>query len=555
MRGQYDIFTGVDLALSSSIGADYTVITTIGIDKDKNRRIFDIRRFKGRSMSDQLREIQDVYYNLRPQKIFVEDNQFQRVFKDELVRHTDMPVEGFTTTARNKNSLEKGIPSLQILFENGKFIIPRKTERDRRITDVLINELQCFTYVNGKLAGLGSHDDCLRKGAMVQTIDGLVPIEKIKVGDLVLTHKGRYMPVTNTIKKPYKGKCYKITPFGSASIEITKEHPILTTRKRQSRVHRGGPPSSFFDAEWLSPDKIEKGKQRFMFPVNKTVKGKLRLDLGEFCTGSVMEGRQILSEGGKLFYNNYRDNAIDQIVKVDKGFCKFMGIYLSEGSARETGFNIGLSSDETDIADEIESYLKSIGLKPRRYIRNKSLTIDVGNKVWGAYLMRMGKQPERKLPRDFMFIEPRLQKVIVEYWMKGDGWESKNSMIGATTSIELANQMYIFLLRNGIVSNIRKRTTHRYGVPTLDQWWVDVGMDHWRRASNKSSNKKSTLFGDYRISAIREYEVFDIDEDVYNIEVQKDESYVVNHTIVHNCVMSLWIANEAASSSTFSFSF
>ena len=159
LRAEYVIYSGVDLALSSTIGADYTVITTIGVDKQKNRRIFDIRRFKGRSMTDQLHEIEDVYRTYRPAKIYVEDNQFQRVFADALVRNTDLPVEGFTTTAHNKNSLERGVPSLQILFENKKFMIPRKTERDRRITDDLLHELRCFTYVNGKLQGLGAHDD------------------------------------------------------------------------------------------------------------------------------------------------------------------------------------------------------------------------------------------------------------------------------------------------------------------------------------------------------------------------------------------------------------
>lgn len=155
----YDVFVGVDLAMSASVGADYTVITVIGVDKYKNRRLLDIRRFKGMQFRDQLREIESVFFQFRPQKIFIEDNQMQRIFADELIRYTDMPVEGFTTTAGHKNSLERGVPSLQILFENKKFIIPRKTERDRRITDILIGELKSFTFVNGKLQGLGSHDD------------------------------------------------------------------------------------------------------------------------------------------------------------------------------------------------------------------------------------------------------------------------------------------------------------------------------------------------------------------------------------------------------------
>ena len=159
MQSRLQIFTGVDLAMSATVGADFTVITTIGVDAMKNRWLLDIRRKKGLGMTEQLREIEDVHRNFKPQKILIEDNSFQRVFKDELVKRTDMPVQGFTTTAYNKNSLEKGVPSLQILFENKKFVIARKTERDRRITDVLVHELRCFTWVDGKLQGLGSHDD------------------------------------------------------------------------------------------------------------------------------------------------------------------------------------------------------------------------------------------------------------------------------------------------------------------------------------------------------------------------------------------------------------
>ena len=159
LEGQLEIYTGVDLAMSASIGADYTVVTTIGMDQFKNRFILDIQRKKGLQMSEQLKLIEQVYYNFRPRKILIEDNNFQRVFRDEMVRRTDLPVEGFTTTGRKKNSLEEGIPSMQILFENRKIVIPRKTERDRRLSDILVNELKCFTYVEGKLQGLGAHDD------------------------------------------------------------------------------------------------------------------------------------------------------------------------------------------------------------------------------------------------------------------------------------------------------------------------------------------------------------------------------------------------------------
>lgn len=160
LRSQFQgVYVGMDLALSASVGADYTVITTLGVDQYKNHWILDIRRKKGIGMTEQLHLLQDVNDCYRPDKIFVEDNSYQRVFKDELVRNTDMPVEGFTTTAYNKNTLERGVPSLQILFENRKFIIPRRDMRDIELTDALCGELRCFTWLDGKLQGVGSHDD------------------------------------------------------------------------------------------------------------------------------------------------------------------------------------------------------------------------------------------------------------------------------------------------------------------------------------------------------------------------------------------------------------
>lgn len=530
------IYTGIDLAMSASVAADYSVITTIGIDKHQNRRLLDIRRFKGRSMTEQLREIEDVYSCLQPDRIYIEDNQFQRVFRDELVRNTDLPITGFTTTAKNKNSLERGVPSLQILFENSKFIIPRATERDRRITDVLLHELKCFTYVNGKLQGLGSHDDCLRAGAMIQTINGLKPIEKIKVGELVLTHTGSYSAVTNFIKKPFKGKCYRIEPFGSEAIEMTGEHPILTATKRGSA--KGG---DFYRSKWISADSAKKGKHRLMFGVNREVIPYPFLDLREFAAkDGLIESDKYLS------YSRHKGKRIKRLITINKRFCDFIGCYLAEGHTKPNGqAGIGLHIAEKDRADSVERYLGRLGIQTRRYVNGNSLTIEWSNKVLAGFLGKLGPQHRRKLPKEFLFIEPKLQKVIYDAWIEGDGWNS----IGATTSRELANQMYIFLLRNNIVANFRKVGRHRYGAKTRDQWWVE------RVKNDRSPNRKSKLVGDFRYSAIRDIHAFDIDEDVYNLEVAGDESYVVNHTIVHNCVMSLWIANECSRDSTFNFAF
>ena len=160
-RRHLRIYTGVDLAISSTVGADWSVILTIGVDDHDHRYILDIVRKRGLQMTEQLMLIQDVYKRFKPIKVKIESNGFQRVFTDSLTRNTAIPVEAHTTTRINKNHLADGVPGLQVLFENRKWTIPRKTARCREKTQPIIDELKAFTFTDGKLQGLGAHDDCV----------------------------------------------------------------------------------------------------------------------------------------------------------------------------------------------------------------------------------------------------------------------------------------------------------------------------------------------------------------------------------------------------------
>lgn len=151
-------YMGVDFALSSSVQADFTVVWTMGVDKFGNRWVIDIQREKGLPYHEQQKLIKDVAKKYKPALIFLEANQMQRIFGDELIRKTDLPIKKFVT-GKEKNSLEDGVPSLRILLENKKFRIPRGDKKSIELTDKWIDEMQAFTWVEGKLQGVGEHDD------------------------------------------------------------------------------------------------------------------------------------------------------------------------------------------------------------------------------------------------------------------------------------------------------------------------------------------------------------------------------------------------------------
>jgi hypothetical protein len=152
------IFIGVDFAMSSSVQADYTVIFIMGLDKFGNRWVIDIIREKGLPYQEQLSLINGVGRKYDPALIFLESNQMQRIFGDELIRLTDLPIKEFITGVQ-KNSLDKGVPSLRVLLENKKFRIPRGDKRSVELTETWISEMRSFTWSEGKLQSVGGHDD------------------------------------------------------------------------------------------------------------------------------------------------------------------------------------------------------------------------------------------------------------------------------------------------------------------------------------------------------------------------------------------------------------
>lgn len=66
---------------------------------------------------------------------------------------------------------------------------------------------------------------CFPASTMVLTAAGYIPIADIKVGDLVLTHKGRWKPVTATGSRQAETYLLK----GNVDLETTENHPIYSS--------------------------------------------------------------------------------------------------------------------------------------------------------------------------------------------------------------------------------------------------------------------------------------------------------------------------------------
>lgn len=136
---------GVDLAISQAATADWTVVLTLGQDKDGKIYILNIVR--GRFSPANIRAtVVKEYYKFTPQKIKFENVAFQESMRKDLADHSDMPIEGFTTGGEKFDEYI-GINSVGVLFENQKIVLPYNYEKNpelKELIDRLVYECEAF---------------------------------------------------------------------------------------------------------------------------------------------------------------------------------------------------------------------------------------------------------------------------------------------------------------------------------------------------------------------------------------------------------------------------
>ena len=160
------IVLGADFAISANVGADYSVFFVAGIDRNDHIWILHMYREKGKSFAEQMGMLKMLYVNFKFDIAIVEANQMQQIFVQEMARN-NIPVEGHTT-GKNKYSLEEGLPSLAILFEQKRIHFPYQDQFSRDQVDIVGSELSSMAWTDRGLQGVGTHDDTVMALLMVK---------------------------------------------------------------------------------------------------------------------------------------------------------------------------------------------------------------------------------------------------------------------------------------------------------------------------------------------------------------------------------------------------
>jgi Fe-S cluster assembly protein SufB len=378
-------------------------------------------------------------------------------------------------------------------------------------------------------------EGCFTKGTMINANPDFRPIEEIKPGDKVLTHKGEYKQVWFTQVRPYTGYLYKIKVYGNSceEINVTEEHPFLCVRReRKNEKNRK------WNLEWVKAKDLKKGDY-VVTPINKVINSKDSYDV------------EIVFRGKK----------VRKTIPLTKEFFRLVGYYLAEGSiSKKYYLNFSFGLHERELVEDVKNIIKKVFGIEKFYevIDNKKHGISL--RIASAELCRIfelfgTKCNEKKIPSWLMLESPEKQKELIIGLFRGDGnYYKKVTKSGYlkevfrinTTSFTLAKQVREILLRLGIASFINSRNREKEGRKTIytigiTGWFIKpfgdlVGIKVETEINGKKRASMFHLDENYLYSPVRSIKKeFVKNIEVYNFGVLDDESYVANGVAVHNC--------------------
>ncbi|MBU1090939.1 MAG: hypothetical protein KKC42_03760 [Candidatus Omnitrophica bacterium] len=413
---------------------------------------------------------------------------------------------------------------------------------------------------------------CLLPDTLIHAQNALKKIKEINKGDLVYTHKLNYRKVTKVLKRPYKGKIYHIKPYYfRAGLKTTPEHPfyIIKTYKN-CRLTEGicRPNCSAlneckrkyfqsYNPLWCQAKDIEKG-DIIIFPRFKNDMQNIKnIEISQFINSS-----DFILGNGKIYPKGNKVSKINNGVRINKEFCRLAGYFISEGYTNNRDcIAFSFRANELNYIKDVKKLMQSsfgISLSKLQVKKSaKGIELVYYSKILLKLFSKLfytnpleKKAYSKSVPNWMLSLPLDKQAEIVRGWWRGD--------TGYTSSRTLMNQMKKIFLRLGIIPSIvvdskeehKNRGRHKIGKREIFARYDSFHFSNlsffqddcrlledvcFKKFKTKLKRRHGWIDEKYIYTPVRDIEVANYKGNVYNLEVDKDNSYVSEFAIIHNC--------------------
>lgn len=367
-----------------------------------------------------------------------------------------------------------------------------------------------FTQYEGKIDLLIGGSPCFVADTLVMTNNGFKPIQDIKVGDYVLTHKSRYKKVL-AIGNKVVDTVYKIKGMGFDEIFCTRNHPFYTRQ-----MYR----------KWSAKDK--RSTRRFTSP--------------EWVSAIDLKPFDYISSTYNTENNMF--NIPNEYLSED--FWYFVGRFVGDGWCTKVKrkhrknsylYQTRLCCGKQDY-EEVKNIIDKLGYNYCVIEERTVFKFQLSRKSLLDFLQLCGHGAENKKVHPLLWKLPlNYKKAFLEGYLSADGCLDKKRNILSATSIS-----------RELIYGLKQLVMEVYGVcpqickPKLRKEHIIEGRKIKQKQIYsikfaKEIRKQNHAFQENKIAwypykTTEEIQGFKL---VYNLEVEEDNSYTANTMIVHNC--------------------
>ena len=402
-------------------------------------------------------------------------------------------------------------------------------------------------------------------------------ISEVEVGSKVLTHTGQFKTVIDKFSRIYSGKMVQINTVASYinEFESTYNHRIYAIKATSPELIKQ---TSKCKPEWIEADHIRVGDY-IKLGVNLDVYDK-PITIWDIIHNNylvkdyVIENdkiKKIILTGkdrGQSFKKHPETNNINIF---DKELFRLIGYYLAEGCItkpeRQNSENFQLTfgtKEEVFINDAINIVYHLFGIKLSRYDNpsDNSTKLQTYNKPLCALMLELCNTGfDKKYLHDLILKAPReLQEELLVGVIRGDGCSTISGFRLSLTNKELIYQLKNIALRCNIhisMSGGIQSTRYpdkkpscilQFNVDGLSDFAKKVNKNIDKIRKNKSCSGLHIVFREDGVFArAREISSYYVEnQEVWDLTVEDDHSFIVNSLTVHNCSV-LTCGDEAES--------
>lgn len=362
---------------------------------------------------------------------------------------------------------------------------------------------------------------CFVAGTLIHTSNGFKPIESIVKGDKVLTHKNSYKDVITTMRHIHKGDLIKIKAMSCGEIICTPEHPFYV-RKKYRYGHEWK--RAFKSPEWIDAKNLCKGDYKTADYLGMAINQKAEFPV---WNGTI---------DNRWGHGRPVNTLIDKFAT--KEFWYLMGRYVGDGWKKHTRTSAGIiicCSNRNE--DSLVECLDKLGINYTKVTERTVYKYQISSKELNSFVDRYGyKAYGKRIDEETINLPKEQLTSFMDGLLDSDGTRNGNYYKITTTSRELAYgiaqcvaKVYnqppkIYFTKRPKTTVIENRVVNQHD--TYQVCWKTIACIQ----DNAFYEDGYCWYPIQSIEVLHNQEV-----EVYNMEVEEDNSYTANGAIVHNC--------------------